>query len=219
MRITEYLKKFNWPYAIYREIATLREQRKRLWAEAVKQFEEGPPEHGSLRDYKIAMRRHRVNLKEYNTYEFWHLSENDRKEYLSENELKSIYRKTEYVQECKWFDNKLMTHVKYEKYMQRDWICPSIVSYDTFSHFVSTKECIAKPWKGSLGRGVFKVNKDDTDAMRRFYDECIKNNLIIEECVKGHKELEEFHPQSLNTIRLMTMTNIRKLVPHLGCRV
>lgn len=206
MSAIEHLKKINWPYAVYREIMILRADRKRLWADAVKQFEENPPEHGSLKDYKKAMRKHRVDFREYNTYEFWRLSENERQKYLSEKELKCIYRKVVNLETNPWMDNKLMTRLKFGKFMRRDWICPSLSSFDSFSQFISSKDCIVKPWKGSLGKGVFMVKEDDIKDLKNLYDNCIKNGLMVEECVKSCKELEEFHPQSLNTIRVITMS-------------
>lgn len=206
----ESLKKINWPYAVYRELVRLKTDRRSLWAEAVHQNEENPPDHFSLSDYKKAMYKQRVSFKEYNTYKFWQLNEDERMNYLSENELKCIYRKLENVNVSKWFDNKLLTHIKFKKYMQRDWICPSISSFDTFSQFLLSKDCIVKPLKGSLGKGVFVLKKDKIENLRDIYDYCIKNGLFVEECVKGCKELEEFHPQSLNTIRVITMSKGEK---------
>ena len=199
------LIRHNWLYAIYREIKLLRKDRKALWADAVKQFEENHPEHGSLSDYRRAMHRHRANFKEYNTYEFWRLNEREQTNYLTEKELKCIYRKIADVDETKWLDNKLMTHIKFEKYMRRDWICPSISSFGSFCQFVSSKDCIAKPWKGSLGKGVFMMEKNENGDLHELYDNCRINNLIVEERVRSCKELETFHPQSLNTVRVMTM--------------
>lgn len=205
--IKERFKKFNWPFSIYNEIKFFRIDKKELWTDAVKFFDEKQPKHGNLRDYKRIMLKHRVSIKEYNTYEFWLLSEFERKKYLSEKELKCIYRKVADVNENKWIDNKLMTHLKFAKYMQRDWICPSSVSFESFSRFVSDKDCIVKPWMGSLGLGVFLVTKDSEKDMCKLYEKCRINGLMVEERVLSCKEMSEFHPQSLNTIRVMTMYN------------
>ncbi len=205
MRIRELLKKSNWLYAVHREMVFLKADRKSLWADAVKLFEEKRPEHGNLRDYKRSMLKHRISIKEYNTYEFWRLNERERKNYLSERELKCIYRKTESVEEAKWFDNKLLTHIKFAKYMKRDWICPSLVSYVVFSQFVATRDCIVKPWKGSLGVGVYLVQKGGDTDLHELYENCRNNGLMVEERIHSCKEMNEFHPQSLNTIRVMTM--------------
>lgn len=205
MRIRELLKKYNWLYACYREIVFLKVDRRNLWTDAVKLFEEKRPEHGNLKDYKRSMLKHRTSFKEYYTYEFWQLNERERTSYLSERELKCIYRKTDSAEECRWFDNKLLTHKKFSKYMKRDWLCPSLVSYEVFAQFVSSKDCIVKPWKGSLGVGVFLVQKEENADLHELYENCRNNGLMVEERVHSCKEMNDFHPQSLNTIRVMTM--------------
>lgn len=205
MRIPEQLKKLNWLYAVRCELRRLKNERRGLWQDAERQFKENPPEHGDLRDYRRALCRHRFDYKEYNTYGLWHLDERERMQYLSELELKCIYRKYDSVDESRWMDNKLLTHLKFAKYMQRDWICPSVTPFEAFVEFVSSKDCIVKPCKGSLGKGVFLVKKGSDVDLKALYDDCINNRLLVEECVRGHKEIEEFHPQSLNTIRMWTM--------------
>ena len=207
MNVIKPLKKINWLYAAHREIKLLKLHRKKSWEEAVKQFEEKPPKHGSLSDYKRALRRHRANFKEYSTYEFWRLNRRERMNYLTEQQLKSIYRKMEGVDERKWLDNKLMTHLKFAKFMRRDWLCPSISSFDSFCQFVSSRDCIVKPWMGSLGIGIFMVEKDKICDLQELYNRCRDNGLFVEERVRSCKELEAFHPHSLNTIRVMTMLN------------
>lgn len=205
-KIKERLKKLNWPYAIFREAMALKEQRKSMWKDAVEQFRKKNIKQGSLRDYKQLMCRQRISLNEYETYQLWNLKDDDRKKYFSEREFQCIYRKTVAVGVAKCFDNKLMTHLRFEKFMRRAWICPSLSSFDSFCHFVSSYDCVFKPLKGSLGNGVFLLKRDDTGDVKDLYEKCIKYGLIVEECVKSCKELEEFHPQSLNTIRVITMS-------------
>lgn len=206
--LLEKLKGWNRLYAFYREIQVLIENRKKLWANAVYSFEKYKPEHGNLRDYKKAMQRHRISYDEYNTYNYWCLDKKERSNYLSDFELKCIYRKLCDSNEIKWLDNKLLLHEKFQTHMQRKWLCPSIVSFDTFHQFLSTTNCIIKPWKGSLGKGVFEVqNEQDEKSTRELYDRCRNEGLFVEEKVRSCKTMEEFHPKSLNTIRVMTMSN------------
>ena len=204
--IKEQLKKFNWLYAIFRETLALKEQRKSMWKNAVELSKKKSIEQDGLLDYKRLMFRQRMSYNEYEAYELGSLKDDDRKKYLSEREFQCIYRKTVTVEVAKCFDNKLLTHLRFEKFMRRAWICPSLSSFDTFCHFVSSYDCVFKPLKGSLGSGVFLVKKDVVTDEKVLYEKCIKYGLIVEECVRSCKELEEFHPQSLNTIRVITMS-------------
>lgn len=204
--IIERIKDWNWLYASYHELRVLKSNRKALWNEAVRSFEEDQPEHGSLRDYKKTMRRHRFSYKEYYTYELWRLNEQERSKYLSELELKCIYRKINDMDQSRWLNNKLMMHEKFKKYMHRDWLCPSLATFDSFCQFINTKDCIIKPWKGSLGRRIFMVQKGDDVNLQELYDKCRNECLFVEERVKGCKEMEDFHPRSLNTVRVMSIS-------------
>ena len=203
--IRERLKKCDWLYAVHREIKLSKRQRKMLWSMAVAQFAEEQPKEFTLRDYKRSLRRRMVSLKEYREYEFWRLSRKERNKYLSEWELDCIYRKVVDKEVISQFLNKLMTHLRFENYVHRAWLCPNSSTFEEFSQFVSTHDSIIKPINLSLGIGVFKVKKDDITDLRDLYDKCCQNYLVVEECVRACREMEEFHPQSLNTLRVMTV--------------
>lgn len=203
--IRERLKKCDWLYALYREIKLSKRQRKKLWAVAVAQFAEGQPKEYTLRDYKRSLRRQMVSFKEYHDYEFWRLSNKERCKYISEWELNCIYRKVVDKEVVNQLFNKLMTLLRFENYVHRAWLCPYLSTFEEFSRFVSTHDSIIKPINGSLGIGVFKVKKDEAVDLRELYDKCFENYLIVEECVSACHEMEEFHPQSLNTLRVMTI--------------
>lgn len=204
--IKEKLKKWNWFYTVQCEIRTLIQERKNLWAEAVTKNEEEHPEGFNLHDYKRALRRHRISFHEFCTYEFWHLTEKERDNYLSEKELKCIYRKIIDVDTIKQFDNKLTEHLRFEKFMHRAWLCPILSSFTSFCQFVTTHDCIVKPYLGSLGQGVFMIRQNEAVDLKELYDNCCQSHLIVEERVRAHSDIEEFHPQSLNTIRIMSMS-------------
>ena len=207
--IKKRLKKlFRRPYYAYRELKKLRADRKRLWNEAVEQFKIEQPQNGSLADYKAALRRHRVSYDEYmKCYEFWNLDEKKRNEFVSEMEMRCIYRKTVQVEFDHLCSNKVLLLNAFKKYVHRNWIFAGTISFEEFKTFVASRDCIAKPRGGTLGRGVFLIRKDENHPLHKLYDYCHDNNFIVEEKVRACKEMEDFHPQSLNTIRVFTVSN------------
>ena len=69
---------------------------------------------------------------------------------------------------------------------------------------------IVKPVAGSLGQGIFKVEASDLadeSEKQRLLKKIYSTESIIEECIKGCEDLQKFHPQSLNTIRVVTVSN------------
>lgn len=205
--IKEQMKRFRPLYYGYRELIKQREERKRMWKEAVKMFDEEHPEHGTLADYKHALFRHRVSYDEYmKCYEFWNLDEKQRDEFISEMEMRCIYRKTVQVSFDRLCSNKDYLLKRFDRYVHRQWRNVGSMSFEGLKDFVSSTDCIAKPIFGTLGRGVFMIRRDDSQNWQGLYDYCCKNNFLIEERIRACKEIEEFHPQSLNTIRVYTIS-------------
>lgn len=190
----------------WREIKRLKGNRKAFWKEAVKKFEEDKPVHGSLADYKKALYRHRISYEEYMLFEFWRLDEKERREFVTEKEMNCIYRKTIQPDVAWRFRKKDQTLVMFSEFVHRKWMDVEKTSFDSFSEFVSSNDCILKPRAGTYGLGIRKVKKDEPKDMQELYRYCLENNMIVEECVKECEELEAFHPQSLNTIRAFTMS-------------
>ena len=95
----------------------------------------------------------------------------------------------------------------FDRFVHRKWFFAPEAPFSFFCDFVKTTDCLAKRVYGSLGKGIIKISRDDEKNVMELYKYCCENNLVIEECVRSNKELEEFHPQSLNTIRVMTISN------------
>ena len=207
MIIKNRMKKLRWFYYIYREWVKQKEDRKRLWNEAVDRFNEENPARGSLNDYKNALFSHRISYDEYmHCYEFWKLDKKQRDEFISEKEMSCIYRKTVQVNFDRLCSNKVLLLKEFHKYVHRRWIYSSSLSIDSFKDFVSSKDCVGKPVGGTIGRGVFMIRKEEDHNWQKLFDYCREHNILIEERVRACRELEEFHPQSLNTIRVFTLS-------------
>ncbi len=78
---------------------------------------------------------------------------------------------------------------------------------------LSNYDCILKPQNGSLGIGIKKFLKNtakDYDELRNV--ELSNGEYLIEECVTACDEISDFHPESLNTIRVVTFSNNEKAI-------
>lgn len=98
----------------------------------------------------------------------------------------------------------------FQKYIHRKWIYAPKSSFEEFVQLVSNYDCIIKPNKGSLGNGISKLYKNSTNHYRELFESCVNNEMIVEECIYSCDELGAFHPQSLNTIRVYTISNKEK---------
>lgn len=202
------LKKFRYLYYVHREIMKHKEERRLLWKDAVRQFQKGTESHRSLREYKRALYRHRFLYEEYNAYKLWNLDKKRWSEYISDREMQCIYRKTVQINVANCFSDKLEGLKAFAKFVHRRWVSPDAMDFEAFKELVMSIDCIAKPRMGMKGKSVFFVQKNgDEKRIEELYHYCRKNYFIVEECLRACKEIEEFHPQSLNTVRVMTISN------------
>lgn len=199
------------PYV--RELQIKSSEKKQFLAEAEEGFKSNP-EHGNLRDYLDALNKHRVSYGEYmHKFEFWKLNESQRSEFISCSEMQCIYRKMVQpeVRTVFWYKNLFLD--RFSSYIQRQWIEVRNATYEQFAQMVSQFDCIAKPVEGWWGKGIRVIRKtEDKTEIKRLYDECMEENILLEERVQACKEIAAFHPSSLNTVRVVTISNPDKCV-------
>lgn len=196
-----------------RELQIKSLEKKAFLAEAKECFRSNPA-HGSLKDYISALNKHRVSYGEYmHRFAFWGLNESQREEFISCSEMQCIYRKMVQPEVRSVFLKKNQFLKKFSMYTQRRWIEVRKATYEQFAQMVSQFDCVAKPFEGWWGKGIRVIKKtDDKTAIKRLYDECMEDNLLLEERVQACKEIAAFHPSSLNTVRVVTISNPDKCV-------
>lgn len=190
----------------------VRFNKKRMLECAYNQFKT-QSQFGTFDDYKAALNKHWVSFSEYAyQYEFWRLSEKERDEYISRLETDYFYWR--YVPGI----NKLIFRDKqkflnyFGKYIHRKWLYVPDASFDEFNHLLTEYDCIVKPTDGTCGQGIFKVYKEQTGDKKELYDNWTKQKLLVEQCIEACAEIQAFHPQSLNTIRVVTFSNKEKAI-------
>lgn len=171
-------------------------------------------EHGDFKDYLDALKKHRVTYGEYMyKFEFWKLNEAQRDEFISCSEMQCIYRKMVQPEIKTVFWNKILFLNKFSSFAQREWLEVERASFNDFAKMVSKYDCIAKPIEGWRGQGIRIIKRTSDDAeIRRLYSECVENKILLEERIHACKEIDAMHPASLNTVRVVTISNPQKCV-------
>lgn len=195
---------------VYAELKVWLSKKKYL-AEAKIEFEKGS-KFGDLDDYRQVLNRWWFSYNEYvNQYELYNKSENDRDKFVSR--LKMAYYHWRYSSGTAKgiFRNKNRFLTTYYKYIHRKWLYAPESSYEEFVQLTSNYDCVVKPCDGKLGRGIFKLYKDDNhNDYQKLYASCVKDKMLVEQCIESCEDLKAFHPQSLNTIRVVTIANREK---------
>lgn len=186
--------------------------KKDFLSEAKKEFGKESAK-GNLEDFKQALKKHWVSYNEYaNQYEFYKKSEEERNEYVSRLKMAYFYwRYTPGIAKSV-FRNKTRFLKTFNMYVHRKWLYAPESSYEEFAQLVSCYDCIVKPCDGKLGKGIFKtyMNTGYKEDNRKLYESCVKDRMLVEQCIESCEELRSLHPQSLNTIRVVTISNKEK---------
>lgn len=195
-------------YVYSGEFWVRRDEKKRFFKEAKTRFESEKPQHGSFEDYKKAFEKHRVTYSEYMySYEYWRLNEEQRDEFISTSEMQCIYRKLGCRMVREIFHNKVEFLTRFHQFIHRKWALAKDLSFEQFKAMIQQFDCIAKPIDGTRGDGIFKICADGVEDWETLYSKCLKDNVLLEECIRAYDEIAGFHPNSLNTIRVVTISN------------
>lgn len=184
-----------------------------LYLKDAKAYYAAGGDKGSLRDYRKALFKHRVTINEYvYGYEYWKLTESERDEFISGSEMRCVYRKMIHGRVRDIFHKKDAFLRKFSAFVHRDWSLVRDLSFEQFNDFINRHDAILKPMDATQGQGIFKLTQANMTDLRSFYDKCYAENYLMEECVQSCAEIAEFHPQSLNTIRVVTVSKDEKCV-------
>lgn len=168
---------------------------------------------GHLNDYKKALYKHKFTYEEYMyRYKLWSLPKHLREDVISCAEMDTIYYKFVTDEIRKVFADKYHCLNIFSKWIHRRFLRAKDTSYDDFLELVSFTDCIIKPINGECGKGIFKTNKNNIQNIKELYARCVENDMLIEQFIRACDEIESFHPASLNTIRVVTMSNGLKCV-------
>jgi glutathione synthase/RimK-type ligase-like ATP-grasp enzyme len=119
------------------------------------------------------------------------------------NEFIKKYNNPQYM---KYFNSKLEFNKKFDKYLNREWLFIDGNNFSEFDTFCKKhKKIIVKPDSASCGKGVELIDTRKKD-LTRLYNKLIKNNqILVEEVATQCKKINDLHPESINTVRVVTL--------------
>ncbi len=160
------------------------------------------------KDYIADLNRYMFRFDEwYFQYDLSKAEDKRKSEFISRSRAQKLYRSLVNKDVRDVFHNKPLFITKFKEGISRSTLaCRPDTTVDSISEIFRHAPLIVKPQSGSLGVGVFKLTKDRIAGIdpNAFLKEAIDNHYLIEECLVGCDEIQRFHPQSLNTIRVMT---------------
>ena len=148
---------------------------------------------------------------DYQEFEFYNLNKQERKTYLTRGKNNEIVRRFNDKSHFHKFEDKVEFNGIFEKYLKRDWMYLDN-NYEEFLNFIKSHDAIiVKPVDATGGTGVEKyVYKSDEDS-KNLYNKLLANKqLLVEECIKQHTDMNKLYEKSVNTLRMFTFIKYGK---------
>jgi len=150
-------------------------------------------------------RKYGFHVDEYFLYDVKALSHIGKSRFITEETRWRYYERFNEEKNLEVFDNKEKTYEVFKEYYGRECIAiNSSNDENKYNDFVNKyDQIILKPRNSSGGKGVRLLQKDSEkfDALLIEY----KNGFVMEPVLKNAPEIAEFHSNSLNTVRIVTV--------------
>ncbi len=163
-----------------------------------------------LLDYMFSFLFYGTSISDYFAYGFYKLRRSGRNEYITFRRYHKIQNvcnpRTEDREICR---NKVNFNHRFKNYLGRDWLDVTTSTYEELERFCMRHDVIfIKEISGFRGIGTNKYITAEIPDIHKLYDTLTSDQnarYIAEEKISQNTELSEFHPWSVNTIRIVTL--------------
>lgn len=162
-------------------------------------------------DIIICGLKYGAGYRDYELYEFWSLSGKQRKTYVvrtTNNLIISHCNKREFYDRL---NDKIQFNTAYNEFLHRDWLDFRNASKEDFMRFIDGKKAIIlKPVDQCCGIGVEKLTVSDYGSYDEIFDflRAKPGADLLEDYIVQHPRISEIYPNSVNTIRVMTLLGL-----------
>lgn len=160
-----------------------------------------------LWDYLTAFVLHGAHIKQYTVGGFWRYSNPQRSKCMTLYRLSRLSKRYNDSQWVHYFKNKPEFNRYFADFIGRQWLYVKDSSYEEFKSFVYChKTVIIKPMGGKEGIGIrkFVYNGESDNQLRRFFDDLVQEDVVVEELIKQHQDMN-LGNVSVNTVRMLTI--------------
>lgn len=150
--------------------------------------------------------KYQAGYYDYQEFEFYNLNKEERKTYLTRGKNNEIVKKFNDKNSFHKFEDKTEFNSIFNKYLKRKWMVLDEKNFSDFEEFIKeSKEIIVKPINDEGGHGVEKiVYSNEIDCKELYQKLIIRDQLLVEECIKQHKDMNLLYDKSVNTMRMFT---------------
>lgn len=150
--------------------------------------------------------KYQAGYYDYQEFELYNLNKEQRETYLTRGKNNEIIKKFNDKSKFYIFDNKEEMYKIYNKFLKRQWMVLNENNYNDFlDFFKQNKVIIVKPIDGEGGKGIEKYEYITDEESKIVYSSLLfKKQLLVEQCIKQHPDMNKLYNKSVNTLRMFT---------------
>lgn len=150
--------------------------------------------------------KYQAGYMDYKLYEMYDMNGRQRKTVVTRGINNAIVKKYNSPEYRNRFEDKILFNKTFSEYMGRDWLEITGDNLEEFKDFLSVHdEYMAKPTDSCCGLGI-ELKKISDGTPEKLYEALVKNGQrLIEERLVQCDELNRLHPDSINTIRVVSL--------------
>lgn len=152
-------------------------------------------------DMGLCAWKYGAGYMDYQLFELYRLNDAQRATYLTRGRNNELVRRYNKPENYRFFDDKREFYWVFHRYLRREWVWAGEVNREKVLKFASGhEEMIVKPIDGCCGRNVRKVTREEVLARPESF-----SGLLLEERIHQHSRVNSLHPDSVNTVRIVTI--------------
>lgn len=147
-----------------------------------------------------------LSFKEYFLFGFKNKSHFKRKNFIANmNRQNYLYLLGEKEGQV-ILNDKYKSYEILKKFYKRELIKVGKNDYSTFEKFIKKYPVfVKKPIDSSFGKGIELINSNDYKNLKELFSYLLEDgDVILEERIIQHEKMASLHPESLNTLRIVT---------------
>ena len=145
------------------------------------------------------------SIDDYFLYDFYYRSHASRRRFNVWRKRRRIINICNQKEGRIIFNSKALFNETFAAFVNRDWLNTRECSFAEFAAFASKhQQFFVKPVIGSFGTGTGIVDTAEQD-LAALFAQLVKEDLLVEEIIRQHSSMAEFHPPSVNGLRIMSL--------------
>lgn len=154
---------------------------------------------------------HPAFLENYFKFSFFSLTKRERMKYSVQTplSLQYVWGYFNDMESSKLFNDKFEFYNHFKEFFHRDvFLADRTSDYNEFFKFCEVhKEVFIKPRNGMFGVGAKKYDVNTKDEINMLWEEVLSSEegYIVEELIHAEESLKEYHPNSINALRVVTL--------------